>query len=44
MKIITKKDKKLTITVTYNNHPSDAAIKQYAQTIKKIIDSKVIAS
>ena len=44
MKTITKQDKKLTITVTYNNHPSDEAIKQYAHTLKKIIDSKVIAS
>lgn len=44
MKTITKQDKKLTITITYNNHPSDTAIKQYAQALKKIIDSKVIAS
>ena len=44
MKTTTKKDNKLTITVTYNNTPSDDAIKQYANTIKKIIDSKMIAS
>jgi hypothetical protein len=44
MKTTTKQDKKITITVTYNNEPSDTAIKQYAQTLKKIIDSKVIAS
>ena len=44
MKTIVKKDKKLTITITYTNHPSEEAIKQYAQTMKKIIDSKVIAS
>ena len=43
MKTTTKQDKKLTITITYNN-PSDDAIKQYAQTLKKIIDSKMIAS
>ena len=40
----TKKDKKIAVTITYNNKPSDDAIKQYAQTLKKIIDSKVIAS
>jgi hypothetical protein len=44
MKTTIKQDKKLTITVTYNNEPSDNAIKQYAQVLKKIIDSKVIAS
>ena len=44
MKTIVKKDKKLTITITYNNNPSDNAIQQYSQTLKKIIDSKVIAS
>lgn len=44
MKTIIKKDKKLTITIIYNNNPSDESIKQYAQTLKKIIDSKVIAS
>lgn len=44
MKTTVKKDRKLTITITYNNHPSDDAIKQYAQTMKKIIDSKMIAS
>lgn len=44
MKTITKQDKKLTITITYNSQPSDEAIKQYSQTLKKIIDSKVIAS
>jgi hypothetical protein len=44
MKTTTKQDKKLTITITYNNNPSDDAIKQYAKTLKKIIDSKVIAS
>ena len=40
----TKKDKKLTVTVSCNNKPSDEAIKHYAQTLKKIIDSKMIAS
>lgn len=44
MKTVVKKDKKLTITITYNNSPSNDAIKQYAETLKKIIDSKVIAS
>ena len=44
MKTTTKQDKKLTITVTYNNNPSDNSIKHYAQTLKKIIDSKMIAS
>lgn len=44
MKIITKQDKKLTITITYNNEPSQEAIKQYANKLKKTIDSKVIQS
>lgn len=44
MKTITKKDKNITITITYNNTPSNEAIKQYAHKLKKIIDSKVIAS
>ena len=44
MKTTIKKDKKLTITITYNNNPSDEAIKHYSQKLKKIIDSKMIAS
>jgi hypothetical protein len=44
MKTITKQDKKLTITITYNNAPSEAAIKQYAHKLKKTIDSKIIQS
>lgn len=44
MKTIVKQDKKITITITYNNHPSNDAISNYAKKLKKIIDSKVIAS
>lgn len=44
MKTIVKQDKKLTITITYNNQPSQESLKQYAAKLKKIIDSNVIAS
>lgn len=44
MKTIVKKDKNLTITITYNNKPSQEAIHNYAIKLKKTIDSKVIAS
>lgn len=44
MKTTTKQDKKITITITYNNTPSPEAIKQYAQKLKHTIDSKMIAS
>ena len=43
LKTITKQDKKLTITITYNNSPSDNAIKDYANKLKQIVDSKMIA-
>ena len=43
-KTITKEYKHFTITITYNNQPSKEALKQYATKLKKIIDSKVIAS
>ena len=42
MKTITKQDGKITITITYNNQPSEEAIKQYAHKLKKTIDSKTI--
>ena len=44
MKTITKQDKNITITITYNNTPSQEAIRQYAQKLKQTIDSKMIAS
>lgn len=44
MKTTTKQDKKITITITYNNIPSQEAIRQYAQKLKQTIDSKMIAS
>jgi hypothetical protein len=44
MKTIIKQDKNLIITITYNNKPSDEAIYNYAQKLKKIIDSKMQAS
>ena len=44
MKTITKRDKKNTITITYNNEPSQEAIRQYAQKLKQTIDIKMIAS
>lgn len=43
MKTIIKQDKKLTIKITYTNSPSSEAIAQYANKLKKIIDSKMIA-
>ena len=43
LKTITKQDKKLTITITYSNSPSDNAIKDYANKLKQIVDSKMIA-
>lgn len=44
MKTITKQEGKITITITYNDEPSQVAIKQYAKKLKQIIDSKMIAS
>ena len=32
------------VTITYNNEPSQEAIKNYAQKLKKTIDSKNIQS
>jgi hypothetical protein len=42
MKTITKQYGKITITITYNNAPSDDAIRNYANKLKKTIDSKMI--
>ena len=44
MKTIVKQDKKITITITYNNEPSKEAIHNYAEKLKKTIDSKMPAS
>lgn len=44
MKTTTKQDGKITITITYNNAPSEEAIRNYAHKLKKTIDSKVIQS
>jgi hypothetical protein len=44
MKTTTIQDNKITITITYNNHPSTEAIKQFANKLKKTIDSKNIQS
>ena len=44
MKTIVKQDKKLTITITYNNKPSKEAIHNYAEKLKNTIDSKIQAS
>jgi hypothetical protein len=44
LKTITKQDKNITITITYNNKPSKDAIRNYANKLKQIIDSKMIAS
>lgn len=41
VKTITKKDKKLTITIIYNNTPSNDALRIYAEKLKRTIDSKV---
>jgi hypothetical protein len=43
LKTITKQDKNITITITYNNKPSDNAVRNYAQKLKQIVDSKMIA-
>lgn len=44
MKTTIKQEGKITITITYNNTPSQEAIRQYAQKLKQTIDSKMIAS
>lgn len=44
MKTKIKHDKNLTITITYNNQPSKEAISAYAEKLKRIVDSKMIAS
>ena len=44
MKTVIKQDKKITITITYNNHPSQDAISNYAKKLKKTIDIKMPAS
>lgn len=44
MGIIVKQDKNITITITYKNKPSKDAIQNYAEKLKKIIDSKMQAS
>jgi hypothetical protein len=43
VKTITKQDKNITITITYNNKPSNDAIRHYAQKLKQIVDGKMIA-
>ena len=42
MKTITKQDGKITITITYNNQPSEDALRNYSHKLKKTIDSKMI--
>jgi hypothetical protein len=44
MKTIIKHEKKITITIIYNNHPSQEAIHNYAEKLKKTIDIKMPAS
>lgn len=44
MKTTVKQDKNIIITITYNNAPSQEAIRQYAHKLKNVIDSKMIAS
>ena len=44
MKTVIKQDKNVTITITYTNHPSQDAIKNYVEKLKKTIDSKMQAS
>lgn len=43
LKTITKQDKNITITITYNNTPSNDAVRDYAKKLKQIVDSKMIA-
>ena len=42
MKTTIKQDGKVTITITYNNKPSEDAIRNYSHKLKKTIDSKMI--
>ena len=41
MKQVIKQDKNITISITYNNEPSNDSIKNYAEKLKSIIDSKM---
>lgn len=43
LRTVIKQDKNITITITYNNKPSNDAIRDYAQKLKRIIDGKLIA-
>ena len=43
VKTIIKKDGKVTITITYQNEPSEKVISVYAQKLKNTIDIKVPA-
>ena len=43
MKTVVKKDGNITITITYQNEPSEKAISAYAQKLKNTIDIKVTA-
>ena len=43
MKTIIKKDGQITITITYQNEPSEKAISVYAQKLKHTLDIKVTA-
>lgn len=42
--IIKKYSNNITVTITYTNEPSSDALKNYAQKLKKTIDSKNIQS
>ena len=44
MKTIIKTDGKITITITYQNKPSEKALGIYAQKLKHTLDIKVPAS
>jgi hypothetical protein len=41
--IIKNYPKNITVTITYNNTPSQDGIKAYAQKLKNIIDSKMMS-
>ena len=41
--IVKQYPKNITVTITYNNAPSQDGIKAYAKKLKNIIDSKVMS-
>lgn len=40
MKTVKQYPNNINVTITYNNEPSDEALKQYALKLKEIVDNK----